>query len=307
MTRLARRLVQFLFVAIVIAAGSSVASGAAFAQQADTTVVSPGDPSNTTVPATSANPGSVTTQPPITVPGIEQPTVSSVVADDPTDDSNIISIAAPEGASSSVTLVVLVTLVSVVPSLLLLTTTFPRFLIVLGLARQALGLNTTPPNQVLAGLAAFLTFFVMGPTFSKINDTAIQPATKGDITTSQALEAGWAPMRDFMLDRTRSSDLEMLFDMVGEERPESPAKLSPRFVIPAFILSELRAGFLIGFLIYVPFLLVDLIVSSVLAALGMMMMPPVVVSMPLKLALFVLVDGWALLASSLLKSAAVGG
>jgi flagellar biosynthetic protein FliP len=174
---------------------------------------------------------------------------------------------------------------------------------VLGLTRQALGLNTTPPNQVLAGLAAFLTLFVMGPTFSQINEQAIQPATNGEVSTSEALELGWAPLRDFMLDRTRSSDLEMLFELVGETPPESVDDLNPRFVIPAFILSELRTAFLIGFLIWIPFLLIDLIVSTVLAALGMMMMPPVVVSLPVKLALFVLVDGWALVTASLLRSA----
>ncbi|MEZ5218332.1 MAG: flagellar type III secretion system pore protein FliP [Ilumatobacteraceae bacterium] len=173
----------------------------------------------------------------------------------------------------------------------------------LGLTRQALGLNTSPPNQVLAGLAAFLTLFVMGPTFSTINEVAIQPASKGEITTSEALEAGWAPMRDFMLDRTRTSDMEMLFNLVDETPPEAVEDLSPRFVIPAFILSELRTAFMIGFLIWIPFLLIDLIVSSLLAALGMMMMPPVVVSLPVKLALFVLVDGWALVAGSLLRSA----
>ncbi len=300
MSRMPRRFALFLLTVIVIAVSGSAAPGVASAQQApaDTVVETPGDPGGATdIPATSV--------PSITVPSVERPSVGTeIVADDPSDDSDIISIAAPDGASSSVTLVVLITLVSVVPGLLLLTTTFPRFLIVFGLVRQALGLNTSPPNQVLAGLAAFLTFFVMGPTFSEINEKAIQPATEGTITTSEALERGWEPMRDFMLDRTRSSDLEMLFDLVGEERPEAAAELSPRFVIPAFILSELRAAFLIGFLIFVPFLLIDLIVSSLLAALGMMMMPPVVVSLPVKLALFVLVDGWALVAGSLLRSAA---
>jgi flagellar biosynthetic protein FliP len=199
--------------------------------------------------------------------------------------------------------VLLVSLVAILPGLLLLTTTFPRFLIVLGLTRQGLGLNTTPPNQVLAGLAAFLTLFVMGPVFSKINDTAIQPAIKGELTQGEAIKKGWEPLRDFMLDHTRTSDLAMLYDLTDSQRPADVTKVSPRFVIPAFILSELRAAFMIGFLIWVPFLLIDLIVSTVLASLGMLMMPPVVVSLPVKLALFVLVDGWALLAGSLLKSA----
>lgn len=257
---------------------------------------------------------STTPQPPtggptITVPppgAIDTPTVPTVPAPaSPTSaDTTDITITTPSGSSSAVLLIVMVTLIAIVPGLLMLCTTFPRFLIVLGLGRQALGLNTTPPNQVLAGLAAFLTFFVMAPVFSQINTVAIQPAIHGELTQGQAIEAGWVPLRDFMLDRTRSSDITMLYDLTDTPRPASPEDISPRYLIPAFILSELRAAFLIGFLVWVPFLLIDLIVSSVLAALGMLMMPPVVVSLPVKLALFVLVDGWALLTSSLLRSAA---
>ena len=282
MTRPLGGFLKFLCALLFIAAGVFGAPGTAHAQET---------PSVSTIPSPTSN---TLVQPDITVAPIEPiPTPSGT---DGNTADNVFTLEAPTKASSSVTLVVLVTLISMVPSLLLL--------IVLGLTRQALGLNSSPPNQVLAGLAAFLTLFVMGPTFSKINEEAIQPASKGDITTSEALDAGWAPMRDFMLDHTRSSDLEMLFNLVDEKPPESTDDLSPRFVIPAFILSELRTAFLIGFLIWIPFLLVDLIVSSVLAALGMMMMPPVVVSLPVKLALFVLVDGWALVAGSLLKSAA---
>lgn len=288
------RLVTFLLAGLVVLVGSFGAPGGAAAQTGTEPV--PADAGT----GTGTDPGS-DTAPDITIAPIEAPTVDPV--DTPDDGDPTLTLTAPESASNSVLLVVLVTLISVVPGLLLLTTTFPRFLIVLGLTRQALGLNTTPPNQVLAGLAAFLTLFVMGPTFSAINEQAIQPATRGEVSTSEALELGWEPMRDFMLDRTRSSDLEMLFELVGEERPETVDDLSPRFVIPAFILSELRTAFLIGFLIWIPFLLIDLIVSTLLAALGMMMMPPVVVSLPVKLALFVLVDGWALIAGSLLRSA----
>jgi flagellar biosynthetic protein FliP len=223
-----------------------------------------------------------------------------------TDEGNSIVINSPSGTSNAVLLVLLVTVVALVPGLLLLTTTFPRFLVVLGLARQGLGLNTTPPNQVLAGLAAFLTLFVMGPTFSKINDTAVQPAIKGEITQGEAVKAAWVPLSEFMLARTRTSDLSMLYDMTDTARPADETEISPRFLIPAFVLSELRTAFIIGFLIWVPFLLIDLIVSTVLASLGMLMMPPVVVSLPVKLALFVLVDGWALLIGSLLRSAGAG-
>jgi len=266
--------------------------------------------STATHPAAAATPPPTTsaaligTGPGITVApidGVDSPTVASPSAD--AADSGDIVISAPTGTSNAVLLIVLVTLISLVPGLLMLCTTFPRFLVVLGLSRQALGLNTTPPNQVLAGLAAFLTFFVMAPVFSEVNRVAIQPAIDGEVTQSEAIERGWAPLRDFMLERTRDSDISMLYDVTDSERPATAADVSPRFLIPAFILSELRAAFLIGFLIWVPFLLIDLIVSSVLAGLGMLMMPPVVVSLPVKLALFVLVDGWALLTSSLLRSA----
>ncbi|MCU1396919.1 MAG: fliP, partial [Acidimicrobiales bacterium] len=185
--------------------------------------------------------------------------------------SDTLSLTTPKGTSNAVLLVLLVTLVSILPGILMLTTTFPRFLIVLGLARQGLGLNTTPPNQVLAGLAAFLTLFVMAPTFSKINETAIQPAIHGELTQGEAIKKGWEPLQEFMLDHTRTSDLKMLYDLTDTKRPSDQTKISPRFLIPAFILSELRAAFMIGFLIWVPFLLIDLIVSTVLASLGMLM------------------------------------
>lgn len=248
-----------------------------------------------TVPAPSP---AITVSPP---PAVDTPTVDAPSSADETGD---ITISAPEGTSNAVLLIVLVTLISLVPGLLMLCTTFPRFLVVLGLSRQALGLNTTPPNQVLAGLAAFMTFFVMAPIFSEVNTVAIQPAIDGELSQGEAIERGWEPLRDFMLERTRDSDISMLYDLTDSERPATAEDVTPRFLIPAFILSELRAAFLIGFLIWVPFLLIDLIVSSVLAGLGMLMMPPVVVSLPVKLALFVLVDGWALLTSSLLRSAA---
>lgn len=266
-------------------------SSAAAAPVADPAVTEPVDPAA----------GEPAGQPAVDpIDPIDEPQITET---ETADDGTLI-INSPEGTSNAVMLIVVVTLVSLVPGLLMLTTTFPRFLIVLGLTRQGLGLNTTPPNQVLAGLAAFLTLFVMGPVFSEINEAAVQPAIRGELTQGEALDAGWAPLRDFMLDHTREADLAMLYDLTDSERPPSAEDVTPRFLIPAFILSELRAAFLIGFLIWVPFLLIDLIVSTVLAALGMLMMPPVVVSLPVKLALFVLVDGWALLAGSLLKSVA---
>jgi flagellar biosynthetic protein FliP len=241
---------------------------------------------------------------PTTIAG--EPTVQEPAAPaEPVVDEIGVSITTPEETSSAVTLILLITVASIVPGLLLLCTTFPRFLIVLGLTRQALGLNTTPPNQVLAGLAGFLTLFVMAPTFSQINEVAIQPLIHEEISQSEAVSAGWEPLRDFMLERTRDGDLRLFVEMSGE-RPASPDDLPAQVLIPAFLISELRAAFLIGFLIWVPFLLIDLITSAVLSALGMMMMPPVVVSLPVKLALFVLVDGWALLIGSVVRSALPG-
>lgn len=282
--------------ALGVAVALAGASGAHAATPSANLVASPATPTPPTEP---------------TEPAPEVPTITIAVPDridtpvveDPADDDSLV-LNAPGGTSNAVMLVLLVTLGSIIPGMLLLTTTFPRFLIVLGLARQGLGLNTTPPNQVLSGLAAFLTLFVMAPTFSKINETAIQPAMRDEITQGEAVKRAWEPMSDFMLEHTRESDLKMLYDLADEDRPTEAREISARFLIPAFILSELRAAFIIGFLIWIPFLLIDLIVSTVLASLGMLMMPPVVVSLPVKLALFVLVDGWTLLAGSLLRSVA---
>ncbi len=302
--RAVRRAGVLLAVGVATLAVSAGAAAAATTPTDPGITVPPVDTSLSTAGGTDVN--QTGTQTPdgtgITVPTpdpIAEPSVS-------TDGSNSIVINSPAGTSNAVLLVLLVTVVALVPGLLLLTTTFPRFLVVLGLARQGLGLNTTPPNQVLAGLAAFLTLFVMGPTFSKINETAIQPAIKGELTQGEAVKAAWVPMSEFMLARTRTSDLSMLYDMTDTPRPTDATTIAPRFLIPAFVLSELRTAFIIGFLIWVPFLLIDLIVSTVLASLGMLMMPPVVVSLPVKLALFVLVDGWALLIGSLLRSAGAG-
>jgi flagellar biosynthetic protein FliP len=300
-----RRLVASIalgLVVLVVSAGSAAAA------------TTPTDPGGTVPPVdtiVAIDGGSDVSQTGVQVPdggsGITVQTPDPIASPSVnTDDGNSIVINSPSGTSNAVLLVLLVTVVALVPGLLLLTTTFPRFLVVLGLARQGLGLNTTPPNQVLAGIAAFLTLFVMGPTFSKINDTAVQPAIKGEITQGEAVKAAWVPLSEFMLARTRTSDLSMLYDMTDTARPADKTEISPRFLIPAFVLSELRTAFIIGFLIWVPFLLIDLIVSTVLASLGMLMMPPVVVSLPVKLALFVLVDGWALLIGSLLRSAGAG-
>ena len=208
--------------------------------------------------------------------------------------------------SRTVVVILLMTVASVAPAILLLMTSFVRFSVVLSLTRNALGIQGIPPNQVLVGLAIAMTLFTMGPVFSKVNAEALQPAMKGQITTADALGKGFSPLRDYMLDKTDQKDLALFADISKGSRPESREKLPPTTLVPAFVISELRKAFLIGFIIFVPFLVIDLVVSSSLMGLGMMMLPPVVISMPLKLLLFVLVDGWGLLVRSLVASAAGG-
>jgi flagellar biosynthesis protein FliP len=206
------------------------------------------------------------------------------------------------GLSTTVVVMLLVTIGSVAPAILLLMTSFTRFVVVLGLAKNALGLQTVPPSQVLVGLALFLSFFTMGDVLGAVNDQAIQPVLRGEMTQGEALEAGFTPLRDFMLANVRQEDLQLFIDLSGEPQPASPAQVSARTLIPAFVISELRAAFIMGFVIFVPFLIVDLVVAAVLMAMGMMMLPPVFISLPLKLLLFVLVDGWVLITGSLVQS-----
>jgi flagellar biosynthetic protein FliP len=219
-----------------------------------------------------------------------------------------ITIEGEDGAlSRSVVLVLLLTLGSVAPGLLLLMTTFTRFVIVLGLAKNALALQTIPPSQVLVGLALFLTFFVMNPVFSEINEDALQPLLREEIGQSEALAAGFAPLRGFMLAQTRPDDLELFVDLSGDGQPATPDDVPATTLIPAFVISELRTAFVTGFVIFVPFLVIDLVVAAVLMSLGMVMLPPIFVSLPLKLLLFVLVDGWVLIVGALVESVRAAG
>jgi flagellar biosynthetic protein FliP len=207
------------------------------------------------------------------------------------------------GTSTPLQLLVLIALMSLLPGVLLAMTGFMRILIVLGFVRNALGTPTMPPNQVLIGIALFLSLFVMGPTLDKVNDVSIAPYRAGDINEEQAIERGLEPMRTFMFEQTRTSDLALFVRLSGEtERPETRADISTRVLVPAFIISELKTAFQIGFLIYLPFLIIDMIVASTLTSMGMMMLPPVLVSLPFKVLLFVLVDGWHLVVESLVNS-----
>ncbi len=206
------------------------------------------------------------------------------------------------GLSQTVVIMLLVTIGSIAPAILLLMTSFTRYIVVLSLTRNALGVQTVPPGQVLIGLALFLSLFTMGPVFSKINDQAVQPMLAGEISQTEAISTGFEPLREFMLANTRDEELQLFIDLSGADKPATPAEVSATTLVPAYVISELRAAFLMGFVIFVPFLVIDLVVAAVLMSMGMMMLPPVFISMPLKLLLFVLVDGWVLITGSLVQS-----
>lgn len=208
----------------------------------------------------------------------------------------------PQGMATVIQIVLLLTVLTLAPAILLLMTSFTRLVIVFSILRQALGVQQAPPNQVVIGLALFLTFFIMSPAFVKINKTALQPYMNGAITQESAMDNALAPMRDFMLKNTREKDMEMFLKLSDAEVPETREDISTLALIPAFVTSELKTAFQIGFLIYLPFLVIDMVVASVLMSMGMMMLPPVMISLPFKLMLFVLVDGWYLLVGSLVKS-----
>jgi flagellar biosynthetic protein FliP len=202
--------------------------------------------------------------------------------------------------SASLQILALLTVLSVAPAILILTTAFTRIVIIFSFLRSALGTPTIPPNQVVVGLSLFLTFFVMSPTYSKINDTALQPYTQGKIGWEQAVKNAEGPVRDFMLRSTYERDLT-LFLNIRNERPQRPQDVKLVTLIPAFVISELKTAFVIGFYIFIPFLIIDLIVASALMGMGMMMLPPTVISLPAKLLVFILADGWGTLIGAILS------
>ncbi|GAA2726558.1 flagellar type III secretion system pore protein FliP [Cellulomonas aerilata] len=204
--------------------------------------------------------------------------------------------------SSSIVVLLALTVLSVAPALLLMMTSFTKIFVVLALTRNALGLTGVPPNQVLAGLALFLSIFVMSPVLGEVNSLGLQPYLDGSLTFQQAVEAGVGPLREFMLGQTREEDLALMTRAADLPNPETAESVPTLTLIPAFMLSELRSAFIIGFVVFVPFLVIDLVVSSALMAMGMMMLPPVMVSLPFKLLLFVLVDGWGLIITALVGS-----
>ena len=204
--------------------------------------------------------------------------------------------------NQSIIIILLLTVLSIAPALMVMVTSFTRIVIVLSLTRNALGLPSIPPNQVVVGLAMFLSLFVMGPTFTKINDVALQPLLAGKIDYSQAYDRAQVPLKTFMLDQTRRGELNLFINASGQKPPKNRTQVPLTTLIPAFILSELKTAFIIGFVIFIPFLIIDLVVASTLMSMGMFMLPPVLVSLPFKLLLFVMVDGWALVVSSLITS-----
>ncbi len=208
----------------------------------------------------------------------------------------------PGGATNGVQLLVLLTVLSVAPALLIMVTSFTRTILVLSLVRNAIGVPQLPPNQVLLGLAFLLTVFVMAPVWKVVNTEALQPYVAGELPQAEALKRAEAPIRKFMLAQTRESDLTLFVNLSKEPRPNTVDDVPTYVVIPAFLISELKTAFLMGFIIFVPFLVIDIVVSSALLAMGMMMLPPVVVSLPFKILLFVLVDGWGLIIGSLVSS-----
>jgi flagellar biosynthesis protein FliP len=270
----ARRLATRLLVALgVIAAGGVLAVLPAMAASA-----APGDP--TPVPTPDGSIGSTLT----------------------------IGINGPDGTPSQSVLVLLgVTALSVAPALLLCVTSFTKIFMVLAMTRNALGLNTLPPTQVIAGLALFLSIFIMWPVLTQINADAVQPYMNGSIDFQQAIHLGLGPLRTWMLSHTRQEDLALMTRAAGLPNPHDHASVPTQTLVPSFMLSEMRSAFIIGFVVFVPFLVIDLVVSSGLMALGMMMLPPVMVSLPFKILLFVLVDGWGLIIQALIGSYTQGG
>lgn len=208
----------------------------------------------------------------------------------------------PNEVVSTVKIILLMTVLSLAPAILIMMTGFTRIIVVLSFMRQALGTNQMPPNQLLVGLALFLTFFIMRPAFEDINQNALQPFLNNSMNQEQAIDRAMIPLRRFMFNQTRDQDLALFVKLAKVDSPKTRQDVPSLVLIPAFIISELKTAFQIGFIIYLPFLVIDMVVASVLMAMGMMMLPPVVISLPFKIMLFVLVDGWTLLIGSMMKS-----
>lgn len=208
----------------------------------------------------------------------------------------------PADVALSLQLLLLLTLITLAPAILVMLTSFTRVVVVLSFVRTAMATQQVPPNQVLIGLALFLTFFTMAPTWNAINETALQPYLAGELGQEEALERAMTPLREFMFYHTREQDVRLFAEIAGEPLPANRNDIPTHWLIPAFVISELKTAFQLGFILFVPFLVIDMIVASTLMAMGMMLLPPVIISLPFKILLFVLVDGWHLVTRSLLMS-----
>ena len=220
----------------------------------------------------------------------------------PTINLGFKSVDNPTEVVNVIRLILILTVLTLAPAILIMMTSFTRIIIVLSFLRQALGVQQMPPNQLLVGLALFLTFFIMAPVLTEVNSAGLQPYLKGQISQEKAFESGMAPLRKFMFSQTRGQDLSLFVRLAKIEEPKNLSEVPSMVLIPAFVLSELKTAFQIGFIIFLPFLVIDMVAASVLMSMGMMMLPPVIISLPLKVMLFVMVDGWSLLVGSVVKS-----
>ncbi|QQS35489.1 MAG: flagellar type III secretion system pore protein FliP [Ignavibacteriales bacterium] len=230
-------------------------------------------------------------------PAQQNPTISlpKIGIDVGTSDS-------PQDISVTLQILLLMTILSLAPSIMIMTTCYLRIIIVFHFLKSAMGTQSMPPGQLLAGIALFITFFVMAPTWKQVNDEALKPLMDGKITVNEAYDKGIEPIRSFMFRNVRDEDLELFIGLASLERPANRNELPTYIVVPAFAISELRAGFIIGFFLFIPFLMVDMIISSILMSMGMMMLPPMLISLPFKILLFILVDGWNLIIGSVVRS-----
>jgi len=208
----------------------------------------------------------------------------------------------PQEYVDSIKLLILLTGLTFIPSIILMMTSFTRIVVVLGFVRNALSTQQSPSNQILIGLALFMTFFIMSPVYMQVNSTAIQPYVNGELTYEEAVEIGSKPLKDFMLNQTREKDLGLFYSAANIEKPEERYDVPFNILVPAFVISELKTAFQMGFLIFVPFIVIDMVVASVLMSMGMFMLPPVTISLPFKILLFVLADGWHMVVNSLIQS-----
>ena len=228
--------------------------------------------------------------------------IASVPAAAQTTESLEIRLGGDGKLTTPIRIIILMTVLTVIPAILVSITSFTRLIIVMHFIRQALGLQTMPPNQILIGLSLFLTWFIMQPVFDRVNQQALEPLLSGNITEMEALDNASVPMRQFMLRYTREKDLALFTRIAGLPRPSTPEGVSMRVLIPSFMISEMKTAFQIGFVIYIPFLVIDMVVASILLSMGMMQLPPIMISVPFKILLFVMVDGWNLIIGSLVKS-----